>query len=106
VLAGIAKFPVERFSGCDLKQRQNSNDFLIDIGYFFSEAAFGPVFTEEFKKRRIAQIFLKVDALGQVFVVDFRDRKAEAFKMFGKFQEGLVFQVVRTENADDTETCF
>src|SRR5258708_28130950 len=97
---GIEALVTQIATRFDLATRQHSNNFAVvldDLGRnVFARAVFG----EEFEKGGVAEVFLEIRAVVEIFGVNFRNRKAVATKMFGKFKEGGVFFADAVENAD------
>jgi len=97
---GIADLVIQIAARFDLETRQHGNNFAVgfdDLGSnIFSRAVLG----EEFEKRGVAEVFLEIRAVVDIFGVNFRNRKAVATKVFGEFEEGGVFFADAVENAD------
>ena len=60
---------------------------------------------QKLKQRGVAQVFLEISAVAQIFGIDLRDGKAVAAKMPGEFQERDVLFAHVIENADRALTC-
>jgi hypothetical protein len=97
---GIADAVIEVAAGFDLEAREDGNDFAIGFYHFGRDVRAGAIFGEEFVERGVAEVFLEIGAVGEVFGEDLRDGKAVATKMFGEFEEGDVFLADAVEDAD------
>ena len=97
---GIADFVVQIEAGFDLEARQDGDDFAIGFDDFGGDVRAGAMFGEEFEERGVAEVFLEIGAVGEVFGVDLGDGETVAAKMLGEFEEGDVFFAHTVEDAD------
>ncbi len=97
---GIADTVIQIAAGFDLEAREDGDDFAIGFDDLGSNVFAGAILGKEFEKRGVAEIFLEIGAVVEIFGVDFGDGKAVASKMFGEFEEGGVFLANGVENAD------
>jgi hypothetical protein len=97
---GIADSVVQIEAGFDLEAREDGDDFAIGFDNFRSDICGGAMFGEKFEEGGIAEIFLEIGAVGEVFGVDLGDGKTVAAKMFGEFEKGDVFLADAVEDAD------
>jgi hypothetical protein len=97
---GIANVVIQIAAGFDLKAREHGDHFAIGFDNLRSDVFTGAIFGEEFEERGVAEVFLEIGAVGEIFGVNFRDGKAVTAKMFGEFKEGGVFFADTVENAD------
>lgn len=97
---GIAEAVVQIAGGFDLEAREDSNSLAIGFddgrGDGFARAILG----EKFEERGIAQVFLEISALVEVFGVDLRNGQAVTSKMSGECEESGVFFAHAVKNAD------
>src|SRR6266850_2940548 len=99
---GIADAVVQIAAGFDLKAGQHGDHFAISLDDWRSNVFTGAVFGKELEEGGIAEVFLEISTVAQVFGVDFRDGEAMAPKMFGELQESSVFFAHAVEDADGT----
>jgi hypothetical protein len=97
---GIADAVVQVAASFDLKAREDGDDSAIGFDDFGSDVFAVPIFGKEFIERGVAEVFFEIGAMGEVFGIDLGNGKAEAAKVFGKFEEGGVFFANAVENAD------
>src|SRR5258706_9932114 len=65
-------------------------------GDIFASAVVG----KELEERGVAEVFFKIDAVGEIFGIDFRNGKPMTAKVFGECEEGGVFFAYTIEDAD------
>ena len=97
---GIADGVVQVAAGFDLEAREDADDFAIGFDHFRGDGFATAIFGEKFEQGGVAEIFLKVGAVVEIFGVDFWYGEAVAAEMFGEFEEGDVFLADVVEDAD------
>src|SRR5882672_1701290 len=97
---GITDTVVQIAACFDLKAGQHGDHFAISLDDWRSNVFTGAIFGKELEEGGIAEVFLEISTVAQVFGVDFRDGKAMAPKMFGELQESSVFFAHAVEDAD------
>src|SRR5712664_4311035 len=98
--AGITHFVIQITAGFDLEAGEDGDGFAVGFDHLGSDIPASTVFREEFEKRGVAEVFLEISAVAQVFGVNFRHRQAVAAKMLGKFEKGDVLFSDGVQDAD------
>ena len=97
---GITDGVVEIASGFDLEARKDGDDFAIGFDDSGRDDGALAIFGEEFEERGVAEVFLEIGAVIEIFGVDFRDGEIVSAEMFGEREEGGILFADVIEDAD------
>src|SRR6267378_2171353 len=97
---GIADFVIQVAAGFHLKAGENGDNLAIGFDNLGGDVFASAVIGKELEERGVAEVFFKIDAVGEIFGIDFRNGKPMTAKVFGECEEGGVFFAYTIEDAD------
>ncbi len=97
---GIADTVIQIAASFDLEAREDGDDFAIGFDDLRGNVIARAILGKKFEKGGVAEVFLEIGAVVEVFGVNFGNGKAVAAKMFRECEEGGVFFANAVENTD------